>query len=247
MCVSLSASSSSSLFLRVRWALFPPAVSRHIVKGKKFLRRGEDDEAIMWFDFLLPRIKNAYPDLPVYEVTFLHSPFFSRPLSLLLLQSLFLSCPSSSVSFLLFFVCTTPRVARKNWRWWGSSPGKDERIFLVRVTSPSLPTATSTASGAPLFFLPTTKEVITSIYLSWIYLNLSIYLTTVIITCVVVLLRFFPFLSLSVFLRIDYYHSIEMRGWCRSWGRCLFVLFFCSVFSVRERLSLFQQGGGMQS
>ncbi|KYK70502.1 JmjC domain protein, partial [Toxoplasma gondii TgCatPRC2] len=51
-----------------RWALFPPAVPRHVVKAKHLLKRGEDDEAIMWFDFLLPRIREKYPDVPIYEV-----------------------------------------------------------------------------------------------------------------------------------------------------------------------------------
>ncbi|PFH33283.1 histone lysine demethylase JMJD6a [Besnoitia besnoiti] len=50
-----------------RWALFPPSVARHIVKGKHLLKRGEDDEAIMWFDFILPRIRENYPDVPIYE------------------------------------------------------------------------------------------------------------------------------------------------------------------------------------
>ncbi|KFG39662.1 histone lysine demethylase JMJD6a [Toxoplasma gondii p89] len=50
-----------------RWALFPPAVPRHVVKAKHLLKRGEDDEAIMWFDFLLPRIREKYPDVPIYE------------------------------------------------------------------------------------------------------------------------------------------------------------------------------------
>ncbi|CBZ52824.1 hypothetical protein NCLIV_026130 [Neospora caninum Liverpool] len=50
-----------------RWALFPPAVPRHVVKAKHLLKKGEDDEAIMWFDFLLPRIREKYPDVPVYE------------------------------------------------------------------------------------------------------------------------------------------------------------------------------------
>eukprot|EP00931_Biecheleriopsis_adriatica_P075479 TRINITY_DN49331_c0_g1_i1.p1 TRINITY_DN49331_c0_g1~~TRINITY_DN49331_c0_g1_i1.p1 ORF type:complete len:507 (+),score=112.94 TRINITY_DN49331_c0_g1_i1:104-1624(+) len=50
-----------------RWVLFEPKESKKQVKGKDLLQPGEDDEAIMYFDFVLPRIKRAYPDLKVYE------------------------------------------------------------------------------------------------------------------------------------------------------------------------------------
>ncbi|XP_022587109.2 bifunctional arginine demethylase and lysyl-hydroxylase PSR [Cyclospora cayetanensis] len=50
-----------------RWALFPPNVSKQIVKGKHLMKSGEDDEPIMWFQNILPRIKEKYPDIPVYE------------------------------------------------------------------------------------------------------------------------------------------------------------------------------------
>eukprot|EP00930_Biecheleria_cincta_P076625 TRINITY_DN6382_c0_g2_i1.p1 TRINITY_DN6382_c0_g2~~TRINITY_DN6382_c0_g2_i1.p1 ORF type:complete len:554 (+),score=110.90 TRINITY_DN6382_c0_g2_i1:30-1664(+) len=50
-----------------RWVLFEPKEDKRIVKGKDFLQKGEDDEAIMYFDFVLPRIKRAHPDLKVYE------------------------------------------------------------------------------------------------------------------------------------------------------------------------------------
>lgn len=52
----------------VRWALFPPNTSKQIVKGKHLMKPGEDDEPIMWFHNILPRIKQQYPDIPVYEV-----------------------------------------------------------------------------------------------------------------------------------------------------------------------------------
>ena len=60
-----------------RWVLFEPQTPKRIAKGKDVVRkgagawpskragalRGEDNEAIMYFDFLLPRIKEAYPDV----------------------------------------------------------------------------------------------------------------------------------------------------------------------------------------
>jgi len=50
-----------------RWVLFEPETPKRIVKGKDVKRKGEDTEAIMYFDFLLPRLKQAYPDVKVYE------------------------------------------------------------------------------------------------------------------------------------------------------------------------------------
>jgi len=50
-----------------RWVLFEPKEDKKQVKGKGLIEKGEDDEAIMYFDFILPRIKRAYPDLKVYE------------------------------------------------------------------------------------------------------------------------------------------------------------------------------------
>jgi len=50
------------------WVLFEPAVARKLAKGKEFVKEGEDDEAIMYFDFILPRIREAHPDLRIYEV-----------------------------------------------------------------------------------------------------------------------------------------------------------------------------------
>ena len=37
--------------------------SKKIVKGKDVVKDGEDDEGIMYFDFVLPRIKKAHPEL----------------------------------------------------------------------------------------------------------------------------------------------------------------------------------------
>jgi len=50
-----------------RWVLMEPHETKKRVKGKEFLQKGEDDEAIMYFDYILPRIKQAYPDLKIYE------------------------------------------------------------------------------------------------------------------------------------------------------------------------------------
>uniref|UniRef100_A0A7S1ALC0 JmjC domain-containing protein n=1 Tax=Noctiluca scintillans TaxID=2966 RepID=A0A7S1ALC0_NOCSC len=49
------------------WVLFEPQESRRVVKGKDFIHEGEDDEAIMYYDFILPRIKRAHPEVRVYE------------------------------------------------------------------------------------------------------------------------------------------------------------------------------------
>jgi len=50
-----------------RWVLFEPDVPKKVAKGKGFRNKGEDDEAVMYFDFILPRIKAAHPEVKVYE------------------------------------------------------------------------------------------------------------------------------------------------------------------------------------
>jgi len=40
-----------------RWVLFPPYISKSIVKGSGLVRKDEDDEAVHYFSFILPRIK----------------------------------------------------------------------------------------------------------------------------------------------------------------------------------------------
>ncbi|CAE7393369.1 jmjd6-b [Symbiodinium pilosum] len=50
-----------------RWVLFEPCTPKRIAKGKAVLKEGEDTEAIMYFDFILPRLKEAYPDVKTYE------------------------------------------------------------------------------------------------------------------------------------------------------------------------------------
>jgi len=66
------------LFGQKRWVLFPPQVPKHIAKGKGLVRKNEDDEAVHYFDFILPRIKRRaaasggtgeYKDFACYEFT----------------------------------------------------------------------------------------------------------------------------------------------------------------------------------
>lgn len=68
-----------------RWVLFPPHVSKSIVKGRRLILPGEDDEAIHYFTTVLPRMKRraaavaagggaddkdaAYADFECYEFT----------------------------------------------------------------------------------------------------------------------------------------------------------------------------------
>lgn len=46
-----------------RWVLFPPHVPRSVVKGKGLIRKNEDDEAIHYFLFILPRIKKRAAEI----------------------------------------------------------------------------------------------------------------------------------------------------------------------------------------
>jgi histone arginine demethylase JMJD6 len=50
-----------------RWVLFEPHEDRSLVKGRKYKQKGEDDEAIHYFDYILPRVREANPHLKVYE------------------------------------------------------------------------------------------------------------------------------------------------------------------------------------
>lgn len=61
-----------------RWVLFPPHVPKSVVKGRKLILRGEDDEAIHYFTTILPRIKRKaaasggkgeYANFECYEFT----------------------------------------------------------------------------------------------------------------------------------------------------------------------------------
>jgi len=44
-----------------RWVMFPPGpgITKKLVRGKHLIKKGEDDEAIHYFDFALPRLKQA--------------------------------------------------------------------------------------------------------------------------------------------------------------------------------------------
>ena len=61
-----------------RWCLFPPHVSKSVVKGRKLILSGEDDEAIHYFTTILPRMKRRaaasggkgdYANFECYEFT----------------------------------------------------------------------------------------------------------------------------------------------------------------------------------
>mmetsp|Transcript_22220 Transcript_22220/g.46473 ORF Transcript_22220/g.46473 Transcript_22220/m.46473 type:complete len:554 (+) Transcript_22220:602-2263(+) len=63
-----------------RWVLFPPHVPKTVVKGRKLILPGEDDEAIHYFTTILPRMKrraaaargaedDLYADFECYEFT----------------------------------------------------------------------------------------------------------------------------------------------------------------------------------
>lgn len=61
-----------------RWVLFPPNVPKSVVKGRGLIRNDEDDEAIHYFMFILPRIKGRaldtgntgdYENFECYEFT----------------------------------------------------------------------------------------------------------------------------------------------------------------------------------
>ena len=50
-----------------RWVLFEPRETKSIVKARRCRRKGEDDEAIHYFDFLLPRLREEQSSLKIYE------------------------------------------------------------------------------------------------------------------------------------------------------------------------------------
>lgn len=53
---------------RKRWVLFEPSVPGRFAKGKDVINKDtEDDEPIMYFDFILPRILEKHPEIRVYE------------------------------------------------------------------------------------------------------------------------------------------------------------------------------------
>jgi len=50
---------NASIIGHKRWVLIEPAphINKHLVRGKHLLKSDEDDEAIHYFDYILPRIK----------------------------------------------------------------------------------------------------------------------------------------------------------------------------------------------
>ena len=52
---------------RKLWVLFPPGTPKSVVKARKQIRQGEDDEAINYFVDLIPRIRRDYPQLDIYQ------------------------------------------------------------------------------------------------------------------------------------------------------------------------------------
>lgn len=46
---------------RKRWVMMPPApgLTENDVRGTKYMKEGEDDQAIHYFDLVLPRLKKA--------------------------------------------------------------------------------------------------------------------------------------------------------------------------------------------
>jgi len=63
---------------RKRWVLFPPNVPKGVVKGRGLIGRDEDDEAVHYFMYILPRIKrkaaalrdtDEYRNFACYEFT----------------------------------------------------------------------------------------------------------------------------------------------------------------------------------
>ena len=45
---------------RKRWVLFPPTTPKWVVKGKKYIHAGEDDEAVNYFADIMPRIQRFH-------------------------------------------------------------------------------------------------------------------------------------------------------------------------------------------
>ena len=53
--------------------MYPPEIPRSIVKGKDLLKKGEDDEAIMYMQEIFPRLKQKYGD-ELKEMWFIQKP-----------------------------------------------------------------------------------------------------------------------------------------------------------------------------
>ena len=53
-----------------RWVMIrnAPGITKRMVRGKDLMKKGEDDEAIHYFDFILPRIKAANEESKTMEI-----------------------------------------------------------------------------------------------------------------------------------------------------------------------------------
>lgn len=59
---------------RKLWALFPPHLSKDVVKGRRYKLKGRDDEAVDWFLDILPRMLNAQPELKQHLTIYIQTP-----------------------------------------------------------------------------------------------------------------------------------------------------------------------------
>ena len=61
LCPSCLSAWNTSVQGHKRWLLIPPHpdIDKNFVRGKHLMKKGEDDEAIQYFDFILPRLKKA--------------------------------------------------------------------------------------------------------------------------------------------------------------------------------------------
>jgi histone arginine demethylase JMJD6 len=52
---------NASVLGHKRWLLIEPGpgITKPLVRGKHLMKKGEDDEAINYFDFILPRLKES--------------------------------------------------------------------------------------------------------------------------------------------------------------------------------------------
>lgn len=50
-----------------RWLVAEPHYPRSVIKGRSLVRKGEDDESVHYFDYILPRVKAANPTFKCWE------------------------------------------------------------------------------------------------------------------------------------------------------------------------------------
>ena len=64
---AVSTNNASVIRGRKLWVIFPPNTPRSVVKCKKVMLKGEDDEAINYFVDHIPRLKRLHPQLRIFE------------------------------------------------------------------------------------------------------------------------------------------------------------------------------------